>query len=56
VAKVATSRLAFCVIGCFFGLGLKSFCGLLLSGLALVWLAVFHGLFAFIAHGLLAVL
>jgi hypothetical protein len=56
VAKVATFRLAFCVLGCFFGSGLKSFCGLRLSGLALVWLAVFYGLFALTAGELLAVL
>jgi len=51
VAKVATFRLAFCVSGCFFGSGLKSFCGLLLSGLVLVWLAVFYGLFEFLPAG-----
>jgi hypothetical protein len=43
VAKVATFKLAFCVFGCSFGSGLKSFYGLRLSGLALVWLAVFVG-------------
>ena len=56
MAKVATFRLAFCVFDYFFGSGLKSFCGLRLLGLALVGLAVFCGLFAFIAGGLLAVL
>jgi hypothetical protein len=33
--KVATFRLAFCVLGCFYGLELETFCGMRLLGLRL---------------------
>jgi hypothetical protein len=44
---------AFCVLGCFFGSGFEGFCGLRLLGWALVWLAVFCGLFVGLAGLLL---
>jgi hypothetical protein len=55
IKKLRLSGVSFWVLGCFLVLELESFCGLRLLGWALVWLAVFYGLFAFTA-GWLAVL